>query len=100
MAVDANANAYVVGQTFSTDFPTNGTNAAYQPAFNPLNVSNGFGSAFLSKISTSGTPALVYSTYLSGNAANAATLNSLGYGDQAYGVTVDTSNNAYVVGAT
>ena len=100
IAVDANGNAYVVGQTFSTDFPTSSApNAAYQPAFNPLNVNNALGSAFLSKINTTNST-LVYSTYLSGNAANAAVAGGLGYGDQANGVAVDTSNNAYVDGAT
>lgn len=102
IAVDANQNAYVVGQTFSSDFPASpAPNAAYQSTFNPLNAGNAFGSAFLSKISTNATPpALVYSTYLSGNAANAATANTSIGGDIAYGVAVDGSNNAYVVGAT
>jgi hypothetical protein len=66
---------------------------AYQSTFNGANVNNGFGSAFLSKIDTANST-LVYSTYLSGNAANGGT------GDIAYGVAVDTSNNAYVVGQT
>jgi len=102
IAVDANQNAYVVGQTFSSDFPASpAPNAAYQSTFNPLNAGNASGSAFLSKISTNATPpALVYSTYLSGNAANAATANTSIGGDIAYGVAVDGSNNAYVVGAT
>jgi hypothetical protein len=94
IAVDSNDNAYVVGETISNDFPvTNGV------TFNAANVGNTFGSGFLSKIDIA-TSTLVYSTYLSGNAANAQTNNSLGYGDQAYGVAVDSSNNAYVVGAT
>jgi hypothetical protein len=97
IAVDGNGNAYVVGETSATDFPTNGTNAAYQPAFNPLNASNASGSAFLSRIDTT-TSTLVYSTYLSGNAAHGA--GAPGTGDLAYGVAVDTSNNAYVVGQT
>jgi hypothetical protein len=101
IAVDANGNAYVVGQTFSTDFPTSSApNAAYQPAFNPLNVNNASGSAFLSKINTTNFT-LVYSTYLSGNAANAANASGPGIGgDIANGVTVDASNDAYIVGAT
>jgi len=94
IAVDANQNAYVVGQTFSSDFPVvNGV------TFNPANVGNASGSAFLSKVNPA-TSTLVYSTYLSGNAANAATAGSLGYGDIAYGVAADSSNNAYVAGAT
>ena len=94
IAVDANGNAYVAGQTSSTDFPVMN---AYQSTFNPLNLGNAFGSAFLSKINTTNST-LVYSTYLSGNAANAGGIAT--NGDQAFGVTVDTSNNAYVVGTT
>jgi hypothetical protein len=98
IAVDANGNAYVVGQTFSTNFPVAN---AYQDAFNPLNVNNAFGSAFLSKINTINFT-LVYSTYLSGNGANAASTaqGAPGYGDQAFGVAVDTTGNAYIVGTT
>ena len=93
IAVDSNDNAYVVGQTFSSDFPvTNGV------TFNAANVGNASGSGFLSKIDIA-TSTLVYSTYLSGNAANAANSPSIG-GEIAYGVAVDSSNNAYVVGAT
>jgi len=94
IAVDANENVYVVGQTFSTDFPVMN---AYQSTFNAANVNNADGSAFLSRIDTT-TSTLVYSTYLSGNDANGATASIPG--DQAYGVAVDTSNNAYIVGVT
>jgi Beta-propeller repeat len=95
IAVDGNGNAYVVGETSATDFPT--TSNAYQIAFNPLDVNNASGSAFLSRIDTT-TSTLVYSTYLSGNAAHGAGVPVTG--DIAYGVAVDTSNNAYVVGGT
>jgi hypothetical protein len=93
IAVDSNDNAYVVGQTISSDFPvTNGV------TFNAANVGNASGSGFLSKIDIA-TSTLVYSTYLSGNAANAANATSIG-GEIAYGVAVDSANNAYVVGGT
>jgi hypothetical protein len=56
IAIDANGNAYVVGQTFSTDFPVvNGV------TFNPANAGNAAGSAFLSRINPA-TSTLVYST--------------------------------------
>ena len=97
IAVDGSENIYIAGQTFSTDYPVMN---AYQTTFNAGNANNAAGSAFLSKISSSF--ALVYSTYLSGNAADAtSTLNGApDYGDQAFGVAVDVSNNAYVAGTT
>ena len=93
IAVDANGNIYVAGQTFSTDFPVvNGV------TFNTANAGNAFGSAFVSRINPA-TSTLIYSTYLSGNAANAASDPTIG-GENAYGVAVDVSNNAYVTGGT
>ncbi len=72
-------NAYVVGSTFSLDFPT----------LNPIQSTlNGISNGFVAEVSSSGN-ALVYSTYLGG-----------GTGDFAAGVAVDSSGNAYVTGAT
>ena len=56
IAVDAAGNAYVVGTTDSTNFPTVN---AFQPAF-------GGGDAFVTKLNPTGS-ALVYSTYLGGS---------------------------------
>ena len=79
IAVDSSANAYVVGATASTNFPTR----------NPLQpVYGGGGDAFVAKINPSGS-ALVYSTYLGGSA------NDLGLG-----IAVDNSGNANVTGYT
>ena len=91
VAVDAAGNAYVVGLTYSADFPTMN---AFQIA-----PSNAFGTAFLTRIDTtqSQNASLIYSTYLGGNGANSS---SLGYGDQGWEVAVDSSGNAYVVGST
>src|SRR5208337_649907 len=56
IAVDSGGNAYVTGETNSTDFPT----------MNPLQPANaGYRNVFVSKINPSGS-ALVYSTYLGG----------------------------------
>jgi cell division septation protein DedD len=79
IAVDALGNAYVVGETTSTDFPT-------QAALQSSNTA--FYDVFISKIDATGTT-LVYSTYLGGNG------NEFGHG-----IAVDGSGDAYVTGYT
>nr|MBC7246089.1 SBBP repeat-containing protein [Chloroflexota bacterium] len=77
--LDANRNAYVVGYTDSSDFPvTVGPDTTY----------NDWGDAFIAKVNAAGT-ALVYCGYIGGYSY-----------DEAWGVAVDGSGNAYVVGAT
>ena len=76
LALDSGGNAYVVGSTTSTDFPTQ----------NPLPSETGDG--FVTKLNSSGNT-LVYSTYLGG-----------GTGDFAGAVAVDGTGNAYVTGGT
>ena len=81
IAVDSGGNAYVTGQTYSTDFPT----------VAPIQASNGGNQdsdAFVTEINSSGS-ALVYSTYLGGS--------SMDWGN---GIAVDSSGSAYVVGFT
>jgi hypothetical protein len=79
IAVDSSGNAYVTGQTLSTDFPT----------MNPFQAANAGGSdAFVTKLNAAGS-VLVYSTYLGGSR-----------GDAAFGIAVDSSGNAYVTGIT
>src|SRR5437588_748149 len=80
IAVDGSGNAYVTGYTVSTDFPT--TAGAFQT------TARGNNDAFVAKINPSGS-ALVYSTYLGGNA-----------NDYGYAIAVDGSGNAYVTGST
>ena len=93
IAVDSTGNAYVAGLTLSTDFPTT-ANAISTALLNPN------GSAFLTKINTNaatGPASKVYSTYFGGtNGAGSAFL----FGDAAFGVTIDSSSNAYIVGTT
>ena len=79
LALDASGNAYIVGSTYSTNFPTHG---AIQGSI------NGGSNGFVTKLNSSGN-ALVYSTYLGG-----------GTGDIAIAVAADSSGNAYVTGAT
>jgi len=79
IAVDSQGNAYVAGETRSTDFPLK----------NPIQANlGGVNDAFITKISASGTE-LIYSTYLGG-------LD----GDKAWGIAVDSQGNAYVAGET
>jgi len=81
IAVDAMGDAYVTGDTFSSDFPT--TADAFDTTF------NGFFDAFVTKLNPSGTAPLVYSTYLGGVDR-----------DTGRGIAVDVAGNAYVTGET
>ncbi len=79
IAIDASGNAYVVGLTFSTDFPTK----------NPFQATKGAQQdAFVAKVNPAGA-SLVYSTYLGGNNV-----------DEGNGIAVDATGNAYVTGYT
>ena len=80
IAVDASGNAYVTGDTTSTDFPTA---SPIQPAF-----AGGNSDAFVTKLNAAGN-ALVYSTYLGGSGE-----------DLGRGIALDTARNAYVRGST
>ncbi len=93
IAVDGASNAYVAGATTSTNFPSTG---GYQTSLG----AGSSGSAFLSRIDTTqiGASSLIYSTYLGGTSS--ATLSSGFTADQASGVAVDATNNAYLVGST
>jgi Beta-propeller repeat len=99
VAADTTGNAYVTGIVYSpagntpTTFPVVGGFQTTLPS--------SAGSAFLSKINTTvaGTPGLVYSTYLGGDGANAATA-ALGFGDEGFGIAIDTAGKAYITGTT
>ncbi|WP_309495861.1 SBBP repeat-containing protein [Mechercharimyces sp. CAU 1602] len=84
IAVDASGNAYITGQTNSTDFPV--TSGAFQTINNT--TLPGLTDAFVTKLNSVGS-SLLYSTYLGGNSA-----------DRGNSIQVDTSNNAYVGGFT
>jgi hypothetical protein len=78
VTLDSSGNAYVTGDTASSDFPT----------VNPLKPYHGNHDAFVAKLDLMGS-ALVYSSYLGGS----------NY-DRAVGIAVDGSGNAYLAGTT
>ena len=82
IAVDSSGNAYVTGNTASTDFPT------ANPFEASLTSANGGGNAFVTELNSTAS-ALVYSTYLGGSTS-----------EQGNGIAVDSSGNAYVTGTT
>ncbi|MEP7340585.1 MAG: SBBP repeat-containing protein [Acidobacteriota bacterium] len=77
IAVDASRNAYVVGETTSSSFPSQ---SAFQSSM------SGPSDAFVIKLNPSG-GGLVYATYLGGNGH-----------ETAFGVAVDSAGSAYVTG--
>jgi uncharacterized repeat protein (TIGR01451 family) len=85
IAVDSSSNAYVTGSTSSTNYPT--TPGAYQTALHGGSYYYTT-DAFVTKLNVDGT-ALVYSTYLGGSSS-----------EQANGIAVDSSGNAYLAGYT
>jgi uncharacterized protein (TIGR03437 family) len=85
LAVDSSGSVYVAGWTSSATLP--GTAAGAQPKYGGADTDEWApGDAFVAKLNPAGT-ALVYSTYLGGNAT-----------DFGMGIAVDSSGNAYVTG--
>jgi N-acetylneuraminic acid mutarotase len=84
ITADSAGNAYVVGYTYSINFPV--TLGAFQSTNHaPYN-------AFVTKIDPTGST-LLYSTYLGGSGGGF-------YNDVGNGIKVDSSGNAYVTGVT
>jgi hypothetical protein len=86
IAVDAQGNAYVTGETGSDDFPT--TPGVLQEHPGNRHCIEGCTDAFVTKIAPSGS-SLAYSTYLYGELDDAGSR-----------IAVDSGGNAYVVGTT
>lgn len=82
IAVDSSGSAYIAGGTYSTNFPLAG---AIQT------TNHGGQDAFVAKLSASGA-SLVYSTYLGGSGTSTP--------EQANGIAVDSTGNAYMAGVT
>jgi len=87
MAMDEEGNLYLVGQTWSTDFPTQG---GYDDSFNGSSTD-----AFLLKVDGRGE--VLYATYLGGSTGG--TSGYVGW-DTASAVAVDPAGRAYVTGYT
>ena len=81
IAVDSSGDAYIAGNTSSTNFPT--TTNSYQPTCVDCKGGTSYGEGFVTKLSPDGS-ALIYSTYVSGV--------------DIYGIAVDSSGSAYVAG--
>jgi hypothetical protein len=81
IAIDSAGNAYLIGSTSSSDFPT--TTNAPQPGFG-----GGDFDAVVVKLNADGSD-LLYSTYLGG-----------GDTDRGFGIAMDADGNAYVTGFT
>ena len=85
-AVDGAGDLYVAGYTSSTNFPTK---AAFAPPPAKANPNGGQTWAFVTKFAPDA-KTLIFSTYMGGSLNN----------DQAYGIALDASGNAFVVGQT
>ncbi len=77
--MDSGLNAYIAGQSWSADFPTENPYQSGLP---------GFGNVVVSKFSSSGS-SLIYSTYLGGSVV-----------DEVRGLALDSTGNAYLGGYT
>jgi Beta-propeller repeat/FG-GAP-like repeat len=89
VAIDSSGNAYVAGQTTSTNFPVvNGYQTSFAGGGTDCGSGIVCGDVILTKLNAAGS-ALLYSTYLGGSAE-----------ESGVGITVDSSGNAYVTGGT
>jgi hypothetical protein len=95
IAIDGSDNAYVVGHTYSPDFPT--TPGAYDTSH------NGGSDLFLAKLNSSGS--VVYSTYLGGSEGDQVTIpygsmygcSNAQFYDNSTKIAVDGSGNAHII---
>ncbi|HMD97952.1 MAG TPA: SBBP repeat-containing protein [Terriglobia bacterium] len=86
IAIDTSGSAYIVGTTYSTNFPV--TTGAFQTLYGGNGDENGNGDAFVAKLGPNGS-SLVYASYLGGTGP-----------DFGQGIAVDAAGNAYVTGST
>jgi hypothetical protein len=91
IAVDAAGNAYIVGTTYSSDFPT--TAGAFDRTLAPPN------DVTVSKLNPTGT-ALVWSTYMGGTPTALPAGNGSDPWEFGRAIAIDGSGNVYVTGQT
>jgi len=87
LAIDSNGDAYVVGTTSSTDFPT--ISSSVSPIQSTFPPGNSGSTGFFAELDPNGA-SLLYATYLGGD----------GTQDSPEGVTVDANGYVYIVGLT
>ena len=86
IAADSSGSAYLAGEAFSPNFPV--TNGAYQTSCTETGKTTCTSAmAYVAKLSPDGS-SLVYATFLNGHSA----------ADSAWGIAVDPSGSAYVIG--
>ncbi len=86
IAIDHGNNAFVTGNTSSTDYPT--TSGAFARTYNGSGSLNKYGDAFITKLNSSGS-SLNYSTFIGGS----------GW-DLAFSIAVDSNGNAHITGGS
>ena len=87
IAVSPIGEAYITGQTYSTDFPV--TQGAFDTTFN-----NGYWDGFIAKLGTSGQ--IVYATYIGGSGGDCET----GGDYKECTIAIDITGAAYITGPT
>jgi len=97
IAADASGNAYITGSTSSPNFPT--TAGAFHPNYD-AGICPGYpdgpcDQAFVVKLNSAGN-AFLYSTFLGGKSP----MPERPGGDRGFGISVDSTGNAYVTGST
>ena len=99
IAVDRFGNAYVAGETYSSDFPAKDGFQTSKSGYRLINSS--VGNAFVAKIAASG-DSLVYASFAGGEVCQTGCQTVFPIeqyrADAAYGIAVDADGHAYVVG--